>query len=495
MNAPDVVRWGRALRDRLLRPSLARRIVVAQLVAQGGVAVAIVLFLTFLPHHAGMLFLGGEKLQIYTTALAALEHEPERQRALMAEIERVVLLDLVYIETERPEVGMVVRRGEAVIWRSAALPVEFPCGPAGEVRLSAVEGRSWASLSSVDDTGRLCVTLARRRNMLEFTNLQEIGDGLRNIYEGLLVVSLVTVLCAPLLLMLIWLSVRMALRPVQRLGEALARRRPDDFSPVGHTIRANELRPVVDGVNAWLARLRASQDRERDFIADAAHELRTPLTAVRVYAEALNRDPDSPPNPELTQGLLRASHRAGRLVEQMLATLRNDTNADHLTSTETDLVRLVQERMADLSPLAEARCMELTLDTQGSPRPPIRRDLMESIVDNLVGNAIKYGPPGGRVTVGLFRVGDCARLSVEDSGPGIPPEFREQVLERFWRLPGSDDAGSGLGLAIVKSAVSAHGGRMELDESPLLGGLRVRVWLPDSRRAPIADQSAPGNDR
>jgi len=280
----------------------------------------------------------------------------------------------------------------------------------------------------------------------------------------------------PLLPLPAWLSIRLALRPWRRVVREVAARGPADLTPLSERPPHGELIAMVDSINALLQRVNRSAQRERSFIADAAHELRTPLAAMRINAEALQGQADSPVQHELLNGILSSASRAGRLVGQLLQLMRSDaTGSEPPAPLALDV--LLQDRLAALSGLAARGGVELELSAAGAVTIMGQRESLVSLVDNLVENAIKYSPPRGVVKVGLACADGQAVLRIEDQGPGIAPALRSRVFDRFFRDPQQTQSGSGLGLAIAASVAASHGGRIELDDAEG-GGLLVRVRLP-----------------
>jgi two-component system sensor histidine kinase QseC len=279
-----------------------------------------------------------------------------------------------------------------------------------------------------------------------------------------------------------WLSVRLALRPWRRVSGEIESRGPDDLSPLGFVPQHRELSPLTGAVNRLLVRLRSARLRESSFIADAAHELRTPIAAMRVHVEALLGHAPAERDRELLQGLLASNGRAARLVEQLLALTRSEAAADAHTVTIIDLEALAQECLAQMSPLAQAASVELELESGQADRATANvrghAESLRSLVDNIVGNAIKYSPPSGTVRVRLAASPASIQLSVTDEGPGIPIELRQRVFDRFFRVPDQRQAGSGLGLAIAKAVADSHGASLSLTEGEGGCGLRVVLLLP-----------------
>jgi two-component system sensor histidine kinase QseC len=234
---------------------------------------------------------------------------------------------------------------------------------------------------------------------------------------------------------------------------------------------------MVDAINALMRRVSDSAQRERAFIADAAHELRTPLAAMRVNVEALQVQEGDARQRQLLDGILSSGARATRLVSQLLGLMRSDATAGE-EEEALSFDELVQERMAVLSGLARARGIELELSGDCQLRMKGRKEGLVSLVDNLLENAIKYSPEHGTVHVNLRREDSSAVLRIADQGPGIAPELRERVFDRFFRDPRQSQSGSGLGLAIARAVAVQHGGEISLDAVDSGAGLLVTVRLP-----------------
>jgi two-component system OmpR family sensor kinase len=292
--------------------------------------------------------------------------------------------------------------------------------------------------------------------------------------RGLFIVPLLISL--PFLMLPAGWSVYRALRPWNRLSGDIAARDSADMRPFDAAPRLGELQPFVASINLLLERVRASAARERALIADAAHELRTPLAAMRVNAEALHDRAEDPVQRELLRALVNSNVRASRMVNQLLQLSRHEGMAQALVLQRVRLDTLVQDRLAAFDLLAGKQGGELELQVCGAPvNIQGDRESLISLIDNLVDNAIKYSPPGGRVTVEVRRDHAGVCLIVHDDGPGIPKDQRERVFDRFYRCPDAREPGSGLGLAIVRSVLTRHGASIALSSSHLGKGLAARV--------------------
>jgi len=270
----------------------------------------------------------------------------------------------------------------------------------------------------------------------------------------------------PVLLLPVWLAVRTGLRPLLSLSQDLAARSPADLQPVRVEQPYRELRPVVDELNGTLARMQALLQHERAFLADAAHELRTPLAVIAAQCDTLKRSRDDHERDAAAQRLDRGLARSMRLVNQLLALARLEAGVEHRME-RIDLADMARDCLAMHADEAQARGIELGYAGPDSLPIDSPGHAVETVLHNLVGNAIRYGHPQGRVEVSLalHDNGDCV-LDVSDDGPGIAVIDRDHVFERFRRGSASATAasGSGLGLAIVQAAARQLGAHIALKD-------------------------------
>ncbi|MGO9513305.1 MAG: ATP-binding protein [Steroidobacteraceae bacterium] len=271
--------------------------------------------------------------------------------------------------------------------------------------------------------------------------------------------------------------VRSGLLPLQRVAMEVQQRDVHSLTPIAANRLPQEVAPLVEELNRLLVRLHAAFQTQRAFIADAAHELRSPLTAVRLELQLLDRAPDESARLEARANLGAAVERAIHLVEQLLTLARNEPRDERGELAPTALEAAAAEGIADTHALAMARHIDLGLEAE--PDSVVRgdRDALRTLVRNLVDNAVRYTPPGGRVQVRTRKTSAGAVLEVADSGPGIPAADRERAFDRFYRRANAPEGGSGLGLAIVKAIADRHGARITLDDAPG-GGLQVAVGFP-----------------
>jgi heavy metal sensor kinase len=241
----------------------------------------------------------------------------------------------------------------------------------------------------------------------------------------------------------------------ERLGERLSVENPED-----------ELGQLAAVFNDAFARLERSFEQLRRFTADASHELRTPLTAMRSVGEVGLREHRDPATyREIIGSMLEETDRLGRLVEGLLTLSRADGGNVLLKREDVDLAELARDVAAHLGVLAEEKRQSLLVEASWPVRAWVDRLLMRQALINLVDNAVKYTPPAGTVRIIVRDGGPGATIEVVDTGSGIPPEHRDRVFERFYRIDKArsrDLGGVGLGLSIARWVVEAHGGRIGL---------------------------------
>ncbi|HEY2417162.1 MAG TPA: ATP-binding protein, partial [Steroidobacteraceae bacterium] len=286
-------------------------------------------------------------------------------------------------------------------------------------------------------------------------------------------------LLLPLLGVAIAWVVRSSLLPLRRIAAEVQRRDVHSLAPIAAIPLPQEVAPLIDALNRLLVRLEAAFATQRAFVADAAHELRSPLTAVRLQLQLLDRAPHEPARLEARTQLGAAVERAIHLVEQLLTLARNEPRSPHSELMPVALDAAAADGVSDSHALAASRGTDLSLEAQ--PGIMIRgdREALRVLVRNLVDNAVRYTPPGGRVHVHCGSGADMAVLEVTDTGPGIPQPDRDRAFDRFYRRANAPEEGTGLGLAIVKAIAERHGATVTLLDGPG-GGLRVSMNFPRS---------------
>ncbi|WP_116137053.1 ATP-binding protein [Trinickia diaoshuihuensis] len=283
----------------------------------------------------------------------------------------------------------------------------------------------------------------------------------------------------PFLGVAVWGVVGRGLAPLRRVTRALDARRPEALDPLPDERLPLEVRPLVRALNGLLARLSTSLDTQRAFVADAAHELRTPLAAVQIQSQLVARAQDADARREALADLQAGVTRATRLAEQLLALARAEPDAGTVKEA-VDLRMLLADCVAAHAPIAQRAGIDLGFERAQEATVTADADALRVMFGNLLDNAVKYTPAGGRIDVSLARDADGGHpcVQIADSGPGIPAEERSRVFDRFYRDASArartDVSGSGLGLAIVKRVAMQHKATIELGDAPL-GGLLVKV--------------------
>jgi two-component system sensor histidine kinase QseC len=265
----------------------------------------------------------------------------------------------------------------------------------------------------------------------------------------------------------IWLAVTHGLRPLRHLSNRIAARGPDDLQPLGVNPGYAELTPLTEAIDSLLAQLRGKLETERGFVQDAAHELRTPLAVISAQARVLAATPDGVQRAGAERDMDRAIERASRLIRQLLALAQADS-APQQALVQADVAQLARQELAQLAPAAMARGVELSLEAPDALLHAVDVHALQSILQNLLANAIEYVGRGGQVVVELHARAGALTLSVADDGPGIAAADQAEIFKRFRRGAGQQAPGSGLGLAIVRQAAARLGGTVRL--APGLGG-------------------------
>lgn len=284
-----------------------------------------------------------------------------------------------------------------------------------------------------------------------------------------------TLVMLALIAVLLTYALRRGLEPLSSAASEVTARSVEALHPISMASQPLELHLLIGAVNDLMARLGSALALQRNFLSDAAHELRTPITALRLQLQLLERAGNEAQRVEAQQELGAGIARAQHLVEQLLQLSRLGPEAPALKQESVDLAQLARNAVSRFSARADERGIDLgaAADEPVAVTGDIHQ--LTVLLDNLVENALRYTPRGGKVDVSAFHDGGAACLSVIDNGPGIAREERGRVFDRFYRSAESVAAsGTGLGLAIVKAVAQRHGAQVALDDAPG-GGLLVKV--------------------
>ena len=323
---------------------------------------------------------------------------------------------------------------------------------------------AWLFKQVAPDTEPLLVQVAETRN-------KRRGMAAR-IVSSVIVPQFVIV---PIAVLLIYFAVSSGITPLHRLQDELRDRRPSDLTPISVKNLPAEIRPLIEALNDTMGRLDESMAEQRRFVADAAHQLKTPLTGLRTQAELALREADPERMQARVRQMLNAVERLADMTQKLLLLARAEAmSANHAFMESLDLGVLVPEVAREWAAQAMEKQIEFSFENfSHGGRVHGNARLLHELFANLIDNAIRYTPEGGSVAILLSRE-DALHVDIEDSGIGIPPEERDKVFDRFYRVLGTNSEGSGLGLPIVKEIAALHRVGISLHDS-LLGGVRVRV--------------------
>ena len=380
------------------------------------------------------------------------------------------------LDKHQPRVVFQLWHEDQLLARSASAPQQ----PLTQRRKrgfadSEVEGRAW----------RVFVTPGRERDVRIL-----VGER-QSVRDEIVLASLTSILkplmwALPLLALGIWWVVRGSVRPLGRLGQAVAARRPQSLAPLPTQGVPPEVLPLVTALNDLFERTARLLATEQQFTADAAHELRTPIAGIRMQAQVAQGATDAQERTQALEATVQGCDRATRLVEQLLQLARLDaeststSNGDGDNSHSTPLADAARQVAADLQTTANRQQQRIVLHEPLAPGLliPLPEELARGLLRNLLDNALRYSPSGAEVHLHITAPGNGGGhgcLVVEDSGPGLTPQEQARLGERFFRVLGTGQSGSGLGWSIVQRIARLHHLTVNTGTSPTLGGLRVEV--------------------
>lgn len=369
----------------------------------------------------------------------------------------------VFVELLEPDAAAAAASGSAA---ADPLPAALALG------LHTIESREGALrvlVTTLADGGKVAVaqTTSARNDVA-------LSNALRTLLPFFLLV--------PILLIIVAHLVRQLFRPITDLARDVDRRSQDDLTALPAGGVPVEVRPFVAAINGLLLRVADTLRRQRRFIADAAHELRSPLTALSLQAERLAHS-DMPAAARTRLHDLRSGIERNRNLLGQLLSLSRAEDGSERTGGPTSAQRVFRRVLEDLLPLAKAKRIDVGTTDAGDVSVDASELDLATLVKNLVDNAIRYTPAGGRVDLSALDTPDGPALRVADTGPGIPAGERERVFDPFYRILGNEQLGSGLGLSIVRTIALRLGAHVTLgyaDEASQ-AGLAVTVTFPRPR--------------
>ena len=297
--------------------------------------------------------------------------------------------------------------------------------------------------------------------------------------DGALRTLLPLLILVPMLILIVTDLVRKMFRPVIALSKEIDQRSDKDLRPVDDENLPVEMRPFAVAINRLLSRVTQSMDAQHRFVADAAHELRSPLTAMSLQAERMADAPMSAEARERLMTLQRGIERGRNLMNQLLALAKVQATTE-IPGTAVSVQGVYRRVLQDVMPLAVAKGIDIGVVGDHDAQVLVTDLDMIAVVRNLVDNAIRYTPNGGRVDLAVAQDTQHLTLCITDSGPGIAISERDRVFDPFYRTLGSDELGSGLGLSIVKAICDRIGAEVRLaySDETTRSGLSVSVLIP-----------------
>ena len=454
---------------KLFRPTLARRMLFALLLAFCVVWLVLIAF-----QYVEIRIQEGANpaLQQAGTQVADIlssVDDPAEARIIVAAIDRA-------IRNARQRVhipGTVLMQ----LWERNDSHLVFSSSRAVDVRLPPIPGRQ----SNQVDHGQIFEVLRSdtpRWSILVAQPRLESDWLLRSLSSDLTKYMLIAF---PFLVLPMWLAITQGLRPLRQLSERIAARSSEDLTPLGVDPKYAELAPLVAALDGLLAQLHHKIKGEEAFVANAAHELRTPLAVISAQAHVLVKGRTEEERSEAQRPMNAAIARASHLVHQLLVLARLEMAHSGSALTAVDVAHLVREEIGSFVPAAMARNMEISLEGPETLIASLDEHALQSVLQNLVDNAIRYGCDNGRIVVDLSLLSlgrNNIVLVVSDDGPGIAECDRSLVFDRFYRGQHRDARGAGLGLTIVRQAAARMGGVVRVMSGLEGRGCRFELRIP-----------------
>ena len=463
----------------LFRPTLVRRVVLALVL--GFVLVWLVLVTRLYVMLLGQWQqddrdFGSTQLGLNLHSIFDSVEEPTQANTLAAALERVRTANR--LRGHSPFINsmqILDRRDRHLVYASPEIAGELLRGDPHHQHKQVVRGRDYDIFEV--DTPRWEIVWARS---IPYKPSRKFFWIVQAISADDLLVSLA--FAFPCVLLPVWLAVAYGLRPLKQFSEHIRTRDTHDLSPVGINPRYAELAPLRASLDDLLSRLRHKIENEKALVANAAHELRTPLAVIAAQAHVLGNATTDRERRAAQHQMEATLERAAHLIHQLLLLERMEMAQQE--RSVTDVAQLVRRELIQLVPAAVKRDMEVTLEAPDKLTLTLELHPLRSILQNLLDNAIRYGREGGKIGVDLRLEAGNLAITVADDGPGIEPEARARVFDRFQRGTGHEVSGSGLGLTIVQQAATRMGGTVTLTDGPDGRGCSFIVSIPPGSNHP-----------
>jgi len=368
----------------------------------------------------------------------------------------------------------------------------MPCGKAHDTVVEIMlEGKPWRSYTVDSIDGKLSATVAQPLSAYE--------RAIRDLFQEVAIA--LAILATALMVMVGW-AAHQGLKPLRTLTRQVEARDSADLEPV-QSVEHAELKPLVDALNGLFARVRRGIEADRRFFADAAHELRTPLAAIQAQAYVVSHSDSEEDRSTALREFDRGISRATQSLAKLLAIARLDARrveAQLAQGALSDLAGCARSGVIQQASRAERRNITLSYEGANQAWVSVSHEDAATLVENVLDNAVRETPNGGEVRVSARRVDQAGipmvELRIEDSGPGIPPDERERVFERFYRPRTSQSQGSGLGLAIVRRIAELGNGSVAIEDGLIHAGGRgcaivIRLPALDAAPEPIEPDDVP----
>ncbi len=368
----------------------------------------------------------------------------------------------------------------------------MPCGKAHDTVVEIMlEGKPWRSYTVDSVDGKLSATVAQPLSAYE--------RAIRDLFQEVAIA--LAILAIALMVMVGW-AAHQGLKPLRTLTRQVEARDSADLEPV-QSVEHAELKPLVDALNGLFARVRRGIEADRRFFADAAHELRTPLAAIQAQAYVVSHSDSEEDRSTALREFDRGISRATQSLAKLLAIARLDARrveAQLAQGALSDLAGCARSGVIQQASRAERRNITLSYEGANQAWVSVSHEDAATLVENVLDNAVRETPNGGEVRVSARRIDQAGvpmvELRIEDSGPGIPPDERERVFERFYRPRASQSQGSGLGLAIVRRIAELGNGSVAIEDGLTHAegrGCAIVIRLPalDAVPEPIEPDDVP----
>lgn len=296
-------------------------------------------------------------------------------------------------------------------------------------------------------------------------------------------IPLLVILAAIIVTLLI--TAYFSLRPLRQIARTISDRKPGNLSPINVRAQYQEIRPVVLEINKLMTRIDAANQREKRFMADAAHELRTPIAAVLAQLHLLTQVADKTERQEIIGDMQQGLDRAASLSRQLIDLAKLESEDFPLKIEAVDIYAEISKCIAQHVTYAMEKNVELSLEGSENVVIDTDRHSLITIFTNLLENAIKYAPPGGRIEANIRSLSPLGcYITLRDNGPGVSREYQKRLFERFYRVPGVQQTGSGLGLAIAKNLADKIGAQLRITEGLDERGIGFVIDLPENYLIP-----------